>query len=80
MAKFAVLGVKGEKGYWLVNFDAGTVAPIVDIVSDPFGYTAEARTNGAVLTAGVDLAVVVVSESDVFSGHYDTGAFAAHYD
>ena len=80
MTKFAVIGVKGESGYWLVDFSAGTVSSVEDAPDAPFGYTAEARKNGAVLTAGLDLGVVVVEDGQSFSGHYDAGAFSGHYD
>jgi hypothetical protein len=71
MASVVVLGVQGEDGYWLVDFDAGTVVPLPAFEGDPFGYSAQARASGAVLTAGIDLAVKVVSRDDAFSGRFD---------
>ena len=80
MANVVVLGVKGEEGYWLVDFDAGTVTAIPPFEGDPFGYSAEARANGAVLTAGVDLAIKVSNQEDAFSGRFDGGAFSGRFD
>ena len=79
MAKYAVLGVTGEEGYWFVDFEAGTVSTLPPSGSDPFGYSADARANGATLVAGVDLAVVVRTEQDAFSGRLD-GIFSGRLD
>jgi hypothetical protein len=72
MAKVVVLGVTGESGFWLVDLDAGTVTAMPETVTDPFGYSPEARRSGAVLSAGVDLAVAVPTREGAFSGKYDT--------
>ena len=80
MAKFVVLGVQGEAGYWLVDFEAGTVTAMPNDIAEPFGYSAEARAKGAVLTASVDLAVTVTDRDEAFAGRYDSVPFAARYD
>ncbi|MBB4305526.1 hypothetical protein GGD81_004606 [Rhodobium orientis] len=81
MAKFAVLGLRGENGYWLVDFNQGTVTALPELDSAPFGYTDEARANGAVLTAGIDLGVQVVTAGDTFSGQFDISeAFSGQFD
>jgi len=72
MAKFVILGVTGEEGYWLVDFDAGTVSAVPAGEASPFGYTPEARAHGAVMTAGVDLAVTVTDKDDAFAGRLDS--------
>ncbi|MCW2307373.1 hypothetical protein [Rhodobium gokarnense] len=81
MAKFVVLGLRGENGYWLVDFANGTVAPLPDLDSPPFDYSDAARANGAVLTAGIDLGVQVVTEGEAFSGQFDISeAFSGQFD
>ncbi|MBO3761430.1 hypothetical protein [Ciceribacter sp. L1K22] len=80
MAKFVVLGVSGEEGYWFVDFEAGTVTAMPSTVEAPFGYSTEARSHGAVLTAGVDLAVTVTDQDDAFAGRYDSVPFSGRYD
>lgn len=80
MAKVVVLGVKGEEGYWLVDFGTGSVSPLPSLDADPFGYSAAARAAGAVLTSGIDLAVLAPSSDDAFAGRFDTGPFAGRFD
>jgi hypothetical protein len=80
MAKFTVLGLSGETGFWLVDFDNGTVTAMPDTVTEPFGYSTDARSKNAVLTAGVDLAVTVSDRNDAFAGRYDSVVFSARYD
>lgn len=78
MAKLAVLGVTGESGYWLVDFENGTVTALDSLNSDPFEYSPEARASGATLTAGIDLAVVVANKDSIFSGKFD--AYSGKFD
>ncbi|VVT28222.1 hypothetical protein [Hoeflea sp. EC-HK425] len=80
MAKYAVLGVTGEDGYWMVDFDAGTVSALPPLDADPFGYSAAARQVGATMTAGIDLAVVVSDRDAAFSGQLDAKAFSGQLD
>lgn len=80
MANFTVLGITGEQGFWLVDFDKGTVTALPSTVTEPFGYTQAARAKGATLTAAVDLAVTVTNADDVYSGRYDTVPFSGRYD
>lgn len=80
MAKYAVLGVSGENGYWIVDFDAGTVSALPPLDADPFGYSGTARQVGATLTAGIDLAVVISDRDAAFSGQLDAKAFSSQLD
>lgn len=80
MAKFVVLGLSGEEGYWFVDIEAGTVTAMPADIADPFGYTPDARAHGAVITAGVDLAVVTTDQTDAFAGRYDSVPFSGRYD
>jgi hypothetical protein len=80
MAKYVVLGITGENGYWLVDFDMNSVTPIPAGVPAPFGHTPSARSKGATLIANVDLAVVVNDRDDAFAGSYDSVAFTDRYD
>ena len=75
MAKLAVLGISGETGYWLVDFENGTVTVLPDTAKEPFDFSKTAREKGAKLVAGVDLAVAldsgdesVVGTDEAFSG------------
>lgn len=72
MAKFVALKLTGETGYWLVDLDARTVEPMKEIVTDPFGYAADADSSGATLTSGIDVAVVAETRDDAFAGKFDT--------
>lgn len=80
MAKYVVLGITGESGYWLVDFDMNSVTPMPAGVTAPFGHTASARSKGATLIANVDMAVVVNDRDDAFNGNYDSVAFTDRFD
>ena len=69
MAKLAVLGISGESGYWLVDFENGTVSALPDTAKDPFDFSKTARNKGAKLVAGVDLAVALDSGDEAFAGN-----------
>ena len=69
MAKLAVLGISGESGYWLVDFENGTVSALPDTAKEPFDFSKTARDKGAKLVAGVDLAVALDSGDDAFAGN-----------
>ncbi len=76
MAKMAVLGISGEPGYWLVDFENGTVSALPEGTKEPFDFSKTARDKGAKLVAGVDLAVTLDSGDDATFG---TGeAFSRH--
>jgi hypothetical protein len=72
MAKYVVLKLAGEPGYWLVDFDQKTVTPMDDIAADAFGYSADASDSGASLISGVDVVVATESRDDAFAGKFDT--------
>lgn len=80
MAKYVVLGVTGESGYWLVDFDMQSVTPLPDTLTAPFGHTPSARSKGATLIANIDIAVVVNDRDDAFNGKYDSVAFTDRFD
>jgi len=69
MAKLAVLGISGESGYWLVDFENGTVSALPDTAKEPFEFSKTARDKGAKLVAGVDLAVALDSGDESFAGN-----------
>ncbi|WP_051228401.1 hypothetical protein [Pleomorphomonas oryzae] len=68
MAKMAVLGMTDEPGYWLVDFENGTVSPLPEGTKEPFDFSKTARDKGAKLVAGVDLAVALDSGDEVIAG------------
>jgi hypothetical protein len=80
MAKYVVLGITGESGYWLVDFDMNSVTALPATLTEPFGLTPAARSKGATLTANIDMAVVVNDRDDAFSGKYDSVAFTDRFD
>ena len=69
MTKFVTLKLTGESDYWLVDFEQGSVSTMNNIVSDPFGYTAEAEQSGATFVDGIDVAIVTETKEDAFSGN-----------
>lgn len=78
MSKLVVLGVAGEAGYWLVDLDAGTVSSLPDTEKEPFAFSEAARSKGAKLVAGIDLAVALGTQDGAFSGRFD--AFSGRFD
>lgn len=68
MAKLAVLGMTDEPGYWLVDFENGTVSALPDGMKEPFDFSKTARDKGAKLVAGVDLAVALDSGDEAMAG------------
>lgn len=86
MAKMAILGMSDEPGYWLVDFENGTVSPLPEGTQEPFDFSKAARDKGAKLVAGVDLAVALdngdeamTSQGDTFSGRLNaySGRFSS---
>lgn len=72
MAKMAVLGITDEPGYWLVDFENGTVSALPEGTREPFDFSKSARDKGAKLVAGVDLAVALDSGDDAMAGKSET--------
>lgn len=73
MSKVVVLGVEGEDGYWLADFEAGTLTKIDDAADDAFAFAARSRQSGQPLVRGVKFAVVTNNGEDPASGHVDRG-------
>ncbi|RCS23489.1 hypothetical protein DUT91_14580 [Phyllobacterium salinisoli] len=63
MTNAVVLGLEGKTDLWLVDFDAGTVAPVE--------HTSDFRKSGKPMIKGIDLAVAINSAPDVGSGFMD---------
>lgn len=72
MAKMAVLGISNEPGYWLVDFENGTVSALPEGTKEPFDFSKTAREKGAKLVAGVDLAVALDSGDEAMIGKGET--------
>lgn len=80
MAKFVILGVEGESGVWLVDFEAGTVNPVSPVTVEAAGaadagfleVALKARTQGYGLFKGIDLAVATQTRSDASAQHMST--------
>ena len=71
MAKVVVIGIKGDAGLWIADLDAGTVSPLAAPSSGDLKTVSDLRAGGAVVTKGVDFAVVVKSAQAAASGQYD---------
>ena len=73
MAKFLIVGVKGEANLWLVDCEQRTVEPIEPGTvggtnasdADLIANTSLARAEGFVITRGVDFAIAAESRADV---------------
>jgi cell division ATPase FtsA len=70
MAKVVVIGTTGDAGLWIVDLGAGTVSPLASS-SGELKTVSDLRAGGAVITKGVDFAVVVKSAQAAASGQYD---------
>ncbi len=73
MSKVVVLGVEGEDGFWLADFEAGTLTKIDDAAEDAFAFAARSRQSGEPLVRGVKFAIVTNNGEDPASGHVDRG-------
>lgn len=73
MSKVVVLGVEGEEGFWLADFEAGTLTKIDDASNDAFAFVARSRQSGEPLVRGVKFAVVTNNGEDPAGGHVDRG-------
>jgi hypothetical protein len=71
MAKVVVIGIAGETDLWVVDFDAGTVKPLSAPKAGSLKVVTDLGAAGTTVTKGVNVAVVVKSADEVFSGHYD---------
>lgn len=77
MSKMMILGVRGEPGLWLVDFDAGTVSAMEGARED-FIAGAGSRTEiESEFAADADLAVCFEAKEQAFSGHFYKAGSAA---
>jgi hypothetical protein len=77
MSKVVVLGVEGEEGFWLVDFEAGTLTKIDDGADDSFAFAARSRQSGEPVVRGVKFAVLADNGEEPASGLFDRGPTAA---
>ncbi|MGO6688134.1 hypothetical protein [Rhizobium leguminosarum] len=71
MARVVVISVEGDDDLWVADLDAGTVVPLPSPKSGGLKAVTDLRPTGAIVTKGVNLAVVVKSADAALSGHYD---------
>jgi len=71
MARVVIIGVAGEKGLWVADLDKGTVVQLTTHLTGTLKPVVDLRASGAVITKGVDVAVLVKSADKAFSGHLD---------
>ncbi len=71
MSKVVVISITGEDGLWVADLDAGTVIPLDPPASSKLKEVADLRKSGTSIVKGVNFAVVVKSEKEAASGHYE---------
>lgn len=76
MSKVVVLGVEGEEGVWLADFEAGTLTKIDDGADDSFAFAGRSRQSGEPLVRGVKFAVFADNGEEPASGLFDRGPTA----
>ncbi|MBX4912963.1 hypothetical protein [Rhizobium bangladeshense] len=71
MARVVVISIEGEDDLWVADLDSRTVQSLAAPKSGGLQTVADLRATGAVVTKGVNVAVVVKSTEAALSGHYD---------
>lgn len=71
MANVVVLGIPGETGLWVADFEAGTVTALAAPAPGPLASANDLRASGVTLVKGVDFAVAVSSAAKVAAGLLD---------
>lgn len=71
MSRVVVISIEGEDDLWVADLDNRTVQPLAAPKSGGLQTVADLRASGAVVTKGVNIAVVVKSAEAALSGHYD---------
>ncbi|WP_112812319.1 hypothetical protein [Ensifer sp.] len=71
MAKVAILGFVGEAGLYVVDIDAGTVAPLTAPVKGGLQAVVDVQNAGGSVIRGVNVAVSVDSAEDISNGRFD---------
>ncbi|WP_077965259.1 hypothetical protein [Ensifer adhaerens] len=71
MATVVVISIAGEEGLWVADLDARSVVPLDPPQTGALKTVTDLRASGAIVTKGVNVAVVVKSAAAASSGHYD---------
>ncbi|GAB1583743.1 hypothetical protein [Phyllobacterium phragmitis] len=71
MSNAVVLSLEGKSDLWLVDFDAGTVAPVARSSDDLLASTVDLRQSEEPIVRGVGLAVAINSAPEVGAGILD---------
>ncbi|MGF6177780.1 hypothetical protein [Ensifer sp. 4252] len=71
MAKLAILGFAGEEGLYIVDLEAGTVAPMTVPVKGALQTVVDLQRAGGAVIKGVSVAVSVTSAEDISNGRFD---------
>lgn len=71
MAKVAILGFAGEEGLYIVDLEAGTVAPMTVPVKGALQTVVDLQRAGGTVIKGVSVAVSVTSAEDISNGRFD---------
>ncbi|CAN7354496.1 hypothetical protein [Rhizobium leguminosarum] len=67
MSKMMIIGVKGEEGLWLVDFDAGIVTAMAGKRED---YVMSAAAPAPMDNEALDFAEYFETKGEAFSGHF----------
>lgn len=71
MAKVAILGLVGEEGLYIVDLEAGTVAPMTVPVKGALQAVVDLQKVGGSVIKGVSVAISVKSAEDISNGRFD---------
>ncbi|KOF20974.1 hypothetical protein AC244_06090 [Ensifer adhaerens] len=71
MAKVAILGLVGEEGLYIVDLEAGTVAPMTVPVKGALQAVVDLQKAGGSVMKGVSVAISVKSAEDISNGRFD---------
>ncbi|WP_457584432.1 hypothetical protein [Ensifer canadensis] len=71
MAKVAILGLVGEEGFYIVDLEAGTVAPMTVPAKGALQTVVDLQKAGGSVIKGVSVAISVTSAEDISNGRFD---------
>jgi hypothetical protein len=70
MSKVVVISIVGETGLWIADLTNGTVVPLEPPKSGGLKVVTDLAMKGSIITKDVNVAVVVDSAQDAFSGRF----------
>ncbi|MBB3944556.1 hypothetical protein GGQ73_000479 [Rhizobium skierniewicense] len=74
MAQAVILGIEGEEGLWLVDFQSGTITAVKEPLTGELEKAASLRASGVAITKGVNFAISASADTLGAGGiHEDNG-------